>query len=149
MSESAAPLTLDIENAVGHIRFRRPRSLNAMDVAMARALRDAVRDLAAASGVRAIVISGEGHAFMAGGDLRTFHANLANAPALACDIINPLHEAVAQLAQHSAPVVASVHGAVAGAGFSLMLGCDFVVASDDTRFVPAYAQIGASADAGG
>jgi 2-(1,2-epoxy-1,2-dihydrophenyl)acetyl-CoA isomerase len=95
------------------------------------------------------VLGGEGRSFMAGGDLQAFHSDLPNAPLTAGRIIDPLHEAVAALAEAPMPVIAAVQGAVAGAGMSVALGADLVLAADNARFVPAYAGVGTSPDGGG
>ena len=148
---SAAPqlVRLSIAEGIAHIRFNRPDTLNAIDQAMAVALRDAVKQVLGHGGARVIVLSGEGRAFMAGGDLQAFHADLPGAAITAGRIIDPLHEAVAALAEAPLPVIAAVQGAVAGAGMSLAMGADFVMAADNTKFVPAYGGIGTSPDGGG
>ncbi len=86
---------------------------------------------------------------MAGGDLQAFHADLANAGETARSIIDPLNEGLVLLAEGDAPIIASVHGAVAGAGMSIALGADLVIASETAKFNMAYSLIGASLDAGG
>ncbi len=149
MNTFAVPVLVSVDDGIAGLRFNRPQVLNANDATMARALRDGVREVLATPEVRVIVLSGEGKAFMAGGDLRAFHADGARAPATAHEIIDPLHEAIALLAETALPVIASVHGAVAGAGFSLAMGCDLTIAADDAKFVPAYARIGACQDGGG
>lgn len=131
--------------AVAHLRFNRPAALNAVDVPMARALLAAVRELAADGSVRAVVISGAGKGFMAGGDLATLSADPVQG---AKDLIGPLHEALTILAQMDAPLIAQVHGVAAGAGLSLMLQADFVLAAEDTRFNLAYINLGTSCDVG-
>lgn len=149
MSIETGPVVATVSGGIASIRFNRPASLNAIDAAMAVALRDAVRDVLAVSDTRVIVLSGEGPAFMAGGDLRAFYDDLPNAARTARSIIDPLHDAVAAMAEASVPVIASVHGAVAGAGLSLALGADLTIAAEDARFVPAYSRIGTSQDGGG
>jgi len=149
MSESTAPVLLTLDDGVAHIQFNSPKTLNAIDSRMARAFREIVIKQLASSDVRAVLLTGEGRAFMAGGNLQDFLDDLPNAPQTACQIIDPLHEALAALAEGDAPVIAAVHGAVAGAGLSLALGSDLVVAAESTRFVPAYARIGACQDGGG
>lgn len=141
-----APLLFERDGALARIRFNRPSALNAIDRAMARSLLAVCRDLAAPSDLRAIIISGEGKAFMAGGDLLRFQEDLAGAPRMAAEIIDPLHQALAILAALPQPVLGSVHGAVAGAGVSLALACDLCIAADDTVFNLAYTRIGASPD---
>jgi 2-(1,2-epoxy-1,2-dihydrophenyl)acetyl-CoA isomerase len=140
------PLLFERDGALARIRFHRPAALNAIDRDMAQSLLAASRELVGADWLRAVVISGEGKAFMAGGDLARFKADLAAAPRTAAEIIEPLHEALAILAALPQPVLGSLHGAVAGAGVSLALACDLCIASDDTLFNLAYTRIGASPD---
>jgi len=140
-----APLLLTRDGAVVRLRFNRPEALNAIDVSMAQALLATSRQLAADPTVRAIVLCGAGKGFMAGGDLATLSADPVQG---AADLITPLHEAVQILAGLDAPLIAQVHGVVAGAGLSLMLQADFVLAAEGTRFNLAYANVGASCDVG-
>jgi 2-(1,2-epoxy-1,2-dihydrophenyl)acetyl-CoA isomerase len=142
-------LSLELENGVARIRFNRPDVLNAIDVTMAQQLLAAITELRAGGDVRVIVLSGQGRAFMAGGDLQMFFADLPNAAGTAREIIDPLHAAIELMAEGDAPVIASLHGAVAGAGMSLAMGADLAIAADNTKFNMAYARIGASVDGGG
>lgn len=149
MDTSHPLVAAEVADGIAAIRFNRPGALNAVDIALARQWRDAVLAVCARSDVRAIVLSGEGRAFMAGGDLRAFHADLGRAADTAGAVIGPLNEALLALAEGDAPVIASVHGAVAGAGMSIALGADLCIAADNATFNLAYARIGASLDAGG
>ena len=139
------PLLLERHGAIATLRFNRPGALNAIDVPMATALRDAVRSLAQDDSVRCVVLCGAGKGFMAGGDLATLRTDPVQG---AKDLLAPLDEAVALLAQLNAPVIAQVHGAAAGAGLSLMLMCDFVLAAEGTKFNLAYINLGTSCDVG-
>ncbi len=142
---SAAPLEIVREGAVATLRFSRPEAMNAIDVPMAQALLAAVQQLAADPDVRAVVLCGAGKAFMAGGDLATLRADPVQG---AADLLGPLNAAVQVLATMNAPVIAKVHGAAAGAGLSLMLQADFVIAAEGTRFNLAYINLGTSCDVG-
>lgn len=145
MTQDQLPLLIGREGAVATLRFNRPAALNALDVPMAEAFLAAARDIAADKSVRAVLLSGSGKGFMAGGDLAVLQADpLGGAKAL----IGPLHEALVVLAGIDAPIVAQVHGVAAGAGLSLMLQADFVLAAEGTRFNLAYVNIGASCDVG-
>jgi 2-(1,2-epoxy-1,2-dihydrophenyl)acetyl-CoA isomerase len=146
MSGTDSPILFGIDGGIARIRFNRPAALNAIDERMARGLLDVCRGLQNDGDVRVAVLSGEGRAFMAGGDLARFHADLPGAARTARAIIEPLHEAMAILAGLPQPVIASLHGAVAGAGVSVALGCDLAIASSDVKFNLAYAAIGASPD---
>ena len=139
------PLQIGREGAVATLRFNRPAALNALDVAMAEGFLAAVQDIAADKSVRAVLLSGAGKGFMAGGDLAVLQADPQGG---AKALIGPLHEALVVLAGIDAPVVAQVHGVAAGAGLSLMLQADFVLAAEGTRFNLAYVNIGASCDVG-
>ena len=141
----ASPLQITREGAVVTLRFSRPEALNAIDVPMAQALLAAVRDIAADASVRAVVLCGAGKGFMAGGDLATLRADPVQG---AADLLAPLNQAVQVLASLNAPVIAKVHGVAAGAGLSLMLQADFVMAAEGTRFNLAYINLGTSCDVG-
>ena len=148
-TDSNLPVLLSLDRGIARIRFNRPSALNAIDVAMAEHLLVAVKRLQAAGGARVVVLSGEGRAFMGGGDLRAFHDDIAHAPDTARAIIDPVNEALLLLAEGDAPVIASLHGAVAGGGMSLALGADLAIAADDVKLSMAYSRIGASIDCGG
>jgi len=94
------------------------------------------------------VIRGAGAAFLVGGDVATFHANLAQMAALVREGGAELHRAILALRRAPKPVLASVHGAVAGAGVSLMAAADLAIAAEGTKFTMAYSKIGASPDGG-
>ncbi|WP_235511517.1 enoyl-CoA hydratase/isomerase family protein [Acidovorax sp. Root568] len=139
------PLLLERHGAVATLRFNRPEALNAIDVPMANAFLAAVQSIAADPGVRAVVLRGNGRGFMAGGDLATLRADPVQG---AIDILTPLNAALQLLAQMNAPVIAQVHGAAAGAGLSLVLMADYVIAAEGTRFNLAYINLGTSCDVG-
>ncbi|KHK59545.1 enoyl-CoA hydratase [Burkholderia sp. A9] len=143
--ENGRPVCLDIQDAIAEIQFNRPDTLNAIDVATARALLAAVGEIQGARNIRAVVLRGRGRGFMAGGDLAYFR----RAPDPACAarrLLEPMHEAVRLLAALPCPVIASVHGPVAGGGMSLAMAADLCIAATSTTFNLAYARIGNSLD---
>lgn len=143
--ESTEPLIVRRDGSIVHLRFNRPDVLNAINIEMAEAFRRACRALGDDPSVRAVVLSGAGRAFVSGGDLSVFRTHPAEAaPAL----IEPMHEAVTRLAEMRAPVIASLHGAVAGAGLSLAAAADLAIAADGTKFNLAYINVGTSCDLG-
>lgn len=139
------PLLLERHGAIATLRFNRPEALNAIDVPMANAFLAAVQSIAADPGVRTVVLCGNGRGFMAGGDLTTLRADPVQG---AIDILTPLNAALQLLAQMNAPVIAQVHGAAAGAGLSLVLMADYVIAAEGSRFNLAYINLGTSCDVG-
>jgi 2-(1,2-epoxy-1,2-dihydrophenyl)acetyl-CoA isomerase len=112
---------------------------------MAHALLEAMHTLTSDTSVRAVVLRGSGKGFMAGGDLATLRANPVQG---AADLLGPLNEALVLMSALNAPIIAQVHGVAAGAGLSLMLQADFVLAAQGTRFNLAYINLGTSCDVG-
>lgn len=145
MSEES-PLIVEREGAVATLRFNRPAALNALNAAMAGALEAASRELLADQGLRAVLLLGEGRAFMAGGDVAELGGDCS--PAGSDRLIAPFHRALANLARLEAPVIAACQGAVAGGGFSLAIAADLVLAAEDAKFTTAYARLGTNLDGG-
>ena len=144
-ADPTAPLLLERNGAIATLRFNRPDALNAIDVPMANAVLVAVQTVAADPAVRTVVLCGNGRGFMAGGDLATLRADPVQG---AIDILTPLNAALLLLAQMNAPVIAQVHGVAAGAGLSLLLMADYVIAAEGTRLNLAYINLGTSCDVG-
>lgn len=141
-------LKLSRDGAVAVILLNRPQALNAIDGEMMAGLKEAAEACARDESVRAVVLRGEGPAFCAGGDVPLFHRHLDELPDLIVRWGRELHFAILALRRMDKPVLAAVHGAVAGAGMSLMCAADLAIAADDARFTLAYANIGASPDGG-
>lgn len=139
-------------HGVATLTLNRPAVLNALDPAMAAALAAATGDLAARADVRCIVVTGAGAHFMAGGDIGYFASLLSMPPdervRRVAAIIGPVHDSIRNLAAAPQPVIASVRGACAGFGLSLMLACDLAVVSRAATLSLAYCRIGASPDGG-
>lgn len=139
----------DEQTGVATLTFNRPDVLNAVNIPMAEAFLGAVKALTKQSGLRCIVLTGAGRAFMAGGDV----ASMAGSPEHTKDVINgllvPLNEAILLLRNIDAPMIAAVKGAAAGAGLSLALMADLIVAEENAKFLIAYNGIGAVPDCGG
>jgi enoyl-CoA hydratase/carnithine racemase len=98
--------------------------------------------------IRSVVLTGEGAHFCAGGNLQRLLANRQQPPQVQSDSIENLHNWIETIRSFSKPVVAAVEGACAGAGFSLALACDMLVAAQNSVFVMAYANVGLSPDGG-
>ena len=99
--------------------------------------------------VRSIVLTGAGDAFCAGGNLHRLLENRAKERAVQADSIARLHDWIAAIRDCSKPVIAAVEGPAAGAGFSLALACDLIVAAQSAKFVMAYVKVGLTPDGGG
>jgi 2-(1,2-epoxy-1,2-dihydrophenyl)acetyl-CoA isomerase len=143
----ADPVLLDVVDGVAHLQLNQPDAANALDLPLARALKDAVAAIAADDAVRSVVVRGAGKRFCAGGDVGSFAAAEGRAAYL-LELATEADAAVRALADLPKPVVAAVHGAVAGAGLAVMLSCDVVVADPPTKLVFAYPGIGLTPDCG-
>ena len=153
MNHESVLLAINATSGIATITLNRPQALNALDVSMAAGLRDATFRVAHDSSIRAVIIQGAGDHFMAGGDIKTFHATLDDPEdhrrQLFERLIGEVHESVIRVRTMEKPVVASVRGAVAGFGLSLMNACDLALAADNSYFTLAYCHIGTSPDGGG
>jgi len=142
----------ELRNGIATITLNRPTALNALTAEMMEGLIEASARCERDDTVRCVVIRGAGDNFMAGGDLKSFHASLTQ------DRDNYLrrremqvvaaHQLIYQLRRMPKPVLASVRGAAAGFGLSLVLAADLAIASDDALFTLAYRHVGLSADGG-
>lgn len=141
------PVILEREGDLAVVRLNRPHVMNALDVAMAERLCAIIESLATDRTLRAIAIRGEGRGFCAGGDVGGFAEDADSLHRLDL-LMQRFHAAIDRLASIPVPTVAILHGAVAGAGFSLSLACDFAVAAETTKFTLAYAKIGITPDGG-
>ncbi len=99
--------------------------------------------------IRSVIITGEGSMFCAGGNLQRLQVNRAEHPDVQAQSIEGLHNWIDSIRTYPKPVIAAVEGAAAGAGFSLALACDFIVAADNAVFVMSYSTVGLSPDGGG
>ena len=129
---------------VATITLNRPDALNALNAPMRRELLAAIKAAGRDAAIRAIVITGAGRGFCAGADLRGGSGERQFRRVL-IDEYNPLIEAIRGVPK---PVVGSVNGVAAGAGVSLALAADLVIASADARFVPAFNRIALVPDSG-
>ncbi|MBA3505015.1 MAG: enoyl-CoA hydratase/isomerase family protein [Betaproteobacteria bacterium] len=148
----SGPVLVSRQGVVATLTLNRPDALNTLDFAMMDSLVAAVADVAADDALRAVILRGAGKHFMAGGDLRTFAGELTKARAARqagfTQMIGRLHSAIELLQRMPHPVVARVHGAVAGFGLSLVAACDLAIAADSAYFASAYRQIALTPDGG-
>jgi enoyl-CoA hydratase/carnithine racemase len=131
--------------AVAILTMRATERRNALSNALRVALADHIEALAADAAVRAVVLTGAGGHFCAGGDLSDMHATDMAAARERLDRLQRLARLLLGMRQ---PVVAAVEGWAAGAGLSLMLCCDIVVAAADAQFAASFVRVGLAADLG-
>lgn len=141
-------LLFTIKNNIATITFNRPHVMNSFDKTMADELEIITDQVRLDNSIRAVMLNGAGNLFMAGGDIHFFYRTLDAMPAGVRKIVRTLNAAIMNLMAMPKPVVASVHGSVAGVGVSLMMACDLVIAAENTKFNLAYTGIGISPDGG-
>ena len=139
-------LNFDVDSGVATITLNRPEALNAMSPAMAKELHEVALQIDANNSVRAVILTGTGKAFCAGGDLGAFVAAGEQARTLILQMTGDLHLALSRLSRNRAPVIAAVNGTAAGAGFSLAMASDLAIAEEQAVFTMAYTNAGLSPD---
>ena len=139
-------LIVDVADNVATITINRPDAANAMSPLCAREFSQAATALESDPSVRAIVITGAGKMFCAGGDLGAFAAAGDDARRLLLEMAGDLHIGLSRLARGNAPVIAAVNGTAAGAGFSLVMACDLAICAESAVFTMAYTKAGLSPD---
>ena len=125
-----------------------PDLRNALDPAIYAAGTEALNGAERNAEVRSVVITGAGGMFSAGGNLQRLQANRSLGTEVQSESIEALHNWIETIRAYPKPVVAAIEGAAAGAGFSLALACDLIVASRSALFALSYSQVGLSPDGG-
>jgi enoyl-CoA hydratase/carnithine racemase len=145
-------LKIDFDGEIGTLTLDRPDAFNAMSPEMIGELTVAFAWFADRAPLRALIVTGAGKAFCAGGDVTWFRKGAeTDQELLSAEVrrgAEVLHQAIVDLRRIPYPVIAAVNGPAAGAGFSLALACDTRIASESAFFAPAYGRIGASPDGG-
>ena len=144
-------IQLEMRGEVAVITLNRPLALNALTVAMGHEFRSAMNE-ALESGARAIVLTGAGRAFCAGGDLREMQKMADKEGRLEAFFDEPLtliHECVRLIREAPVPVIAAVNGLATRGGCNFALACDIVVAAETAQFNQAFIKIGLTPDCGG
>ena len=142
------PILLACEDAVARITLNRPDVGNAVDPALAAELAVVADEVAADVSVRCVVLTGTGRLFCAGGDVGGMAGAGDDVSGFLRDLADTLHRAIVTLSTMAKPLVVLVNGPAAGAGLSLALLGDVVVAARSAHFTAAYTGIGLTPDGG-
>jgi len=143
-----APLELSRDGAVLTLTLNDLATRNALSPALYDMLGAALAELDLKE-TGAVILTGAGGHFCSGGNVKRLAANRAGKPEEQRERIELLHRLIRALRATSVPVIAAVEGAAGGAGFSLALACDMIVAAENARFRMAYVRIGLTPDGGG
>jgi len=144
------PIGIERTAAVLTITLQRPERLNALDVPSMRALREALQAASTDRAIRAVVLTGAGKAFCAGGDVAVMEEYRVRGelPALFHALTAEMEIGIRELMGMPKPVLAALPGVAAGGGLSLALAADWRIASENAVLVPAFPQLGAVPDGG-
>src|SRR5215467_485777 len=141
------PVLFEVKHHVARITLNRPHAGNALDLETAKELADVSLEIEKNRDARAVLISGAGTTFSAGGDVKAF-ATQKDLSRYLREMTPHIHLAISRLVRLDAPVIAAVEGAAAGFGFSLAVSCDLVLAAESAIFVMAYTKIALAPDGG-
>ncbi len=146
----SGPVSVERNGRVLTITIDRPERRNALDVPAMRELRSVLQEAAVDVRARAVVLTGRGEAFSAGGDVAAMGEYLARGelPQLFHALTAELEQAIRDIVSMPKPVLASLPGVAAGGGLSLALASDWRIASERAILVPAFSQLGAVPDGG-
>ena len=150
MTQRFEQIRLEISGAVATVTLNRPEKLNSFTAHMHGELREAISDIARDDAIRVMVLTGAGRAFCAGQDLGERKRNNPDEkPDLGASLESNYHPLVLSLRSLEKPVIGAINGVAAGAGASIALACDLVVATRSARFIQAFSKLGLVPDAGG
>jgi enoyl-CoA hydratase/carnithine racemase len=144
---SAALLTDRIDD-VAILTIANPEFRNALTPEIYAAGIEVLENLSSDPQIGAVILTGAGNMFCAGGNLNRLLANRSRPPQVQIESVTALGNLIESIRSCEKPVIAAVEGAAAGAGFALALACDLIVAAHDARFVMAYTKVGLSPDGG-
>ncbi|QTN25275.1 enoyl-CoA hydratase/isomerase family protein [Rhizobacter sp. AJA081-3] len=141
-------LLTERQGAVLILTISDPDTRNTLSEAVITAGIEALSTAESDDDVRCVVLRGAGQHFCAGGNLQGLMARRQAGPPAQARMLERLNQWVEALRACPKPVLAAVEGAAAGAGFSLTLACDMIVAAEDAKFILSYAKLGLSPDGG-
>jgi 2-(1,2-epoxy-1,2-dihydrophenyl)acetyl-CoA isomerase len=137
------------ESGIAEVLLNRPDAFNALDLDLAELLAKCLTNIAMDDSVAVVVITGEGKAFCAGGDLKWALQFPGGAAAAFHELAGRYHQAILEIKRMRKPVVAAINGIAAGGGFSLALACDFRIMAKSAMLRQAYTSSGLCLDGGG
>lgn len=134
-------LEVSVENSIATILLNRPEHLNSFDLKLGEELYEVLSEAGNDANVRAVVIKGSGKGFCGGGDVKEMNAAKDKSDFLR-QLSKTIQRCVIEIRNMQKPVIAAVNGAAFGAGLSLVMACDLVVAVEGVKFNSAFITIG-------
>ena len=134
-------VSITMKNQCAYITLCRPERLNAFDIKLGKELSDVLHTCSQDQSIKAVVIKGTGKGFCGGGDVKEMHT-APNKSYFLRELTKVIHACVIEMRMMEKPVIGAINGAAFGAGFSLALACDIIIAVDKARFGTAFIGIG-------
>lgn len=139
-------LLYEVADGVATITLNRPDVGNALSPQCTREFNEVSLEIEADPAIRAVILTGSGRMFCAGGDLGAIAGTGEQARSVLLRMTGDLHLGISRLSRNPAPVIGAVNGTAAGAGFSLVMLCDLAIAAAGSRFTMAYTNAGLAPD---
>ena len=134
-------LTSSVKDNIAYIKLNRPERLNSFDLKLGEELYNELRNISEKKEIRAVIIKGSGKGFCGGGDVKEMHqAN--NKSQFLRDLTRAIHKCVIEIRTMEKPVIAAINGSAFGAGLSLALACDILIAVKGVKMGTAFIGIG-------
>jgi 2-(1,2-epoxy-1,2-dihydrophenyl)acetyl-CoA isomerase len=143
------PILTQQHESTLEITLNRPETYNALNLDMMKMLAEALSAAAADHSIKGVLLTGQGKAFCAGGDLKWISQQTEGAASVLYRLAPQFHLSITEIRRMEKPVVAAINGIAAGGGFSLALACDFRVMAQSAVLRQAYTSSGLSIDGGG
>ncbi|MDH7517293.1 MAG: enoyl-CoA hydratase-related protein [Candidatus Thermoplasmatota archaeon] len=134
-------LTFETKEKIAYITLNRPDRLNSFDMKLGEELYKVLHEISKKNEIIAVVIRGTGKGFCGGGDVKEMYA-AKDKPKFLRELTKTIHKCVIEIRSMEKPVIAQVNGAAFGAGLSLALACDIIIASKDAKMNTAFITIG-------
>ena len=144
----AEPIGLSFAEGIAVLTLNRPESLNAMSQVMMRALKARVEEVARLEGIRAVIVTGAGKGFSAGGDLLEFERLLAQGKTVLLETLSYNMDVVQMVEDLPVPVIGAVNGVAVAGGLELLLACDILIAAEGAKIGDGHARYGVVPAAG-
>lgn len=139
----------ELQDRIGILTINNPEQRNALSVEMRLAIARALREFFRNDDCRAVVLTGAEGNFCAGGDMKAAISNIEEPASVRTPrMLSMMHDIIRLLAEGSKPVIAAVEGHATGAGLSLAVACDFIIAGPTAKFCASFGRVGLVPDAG-
>lgn len=147
LGDSKSAITYEIRDEIGILTLNRPEARNALNTDIRLGIQNVMLEIREEMNIKALVVTGSGGNFCAGGDIKSFQ-EMAPEPAARRERVRRSHIWLDEFVNLEVPVIAAVDGAAMGAGFSIMLACDFIFCTPRARFSGVFVRTGLIPDMG-